>query len=112
MKKIYAFRNYFNDFKNALSEGERKKVMRALLLLETEDRVPYHYIKYLKEGIFELRVNYGNNEFRIFHIYDGNLVVILLNAFKKKSQKIPAYELDKAIRLKYEYYESKRHGSD
>ena len=47
MKKIYAFRNYFNDFKNALSEGERKKVMRALLLLETEDRVPYHYIKYL-----------------------------------------------------------------
>ena len=69
MKKIYAFRNYFNDFKNALSEGERKKVMRALLLLETEDRVPYHYIKYLKEGVFELRVNYGNNEFKGYPIF-------------------------------------------
>lgn len=108
MKKIYAFKNYFNEFKNVLNETERKKIMRALLLLETEDRIPHHYIKYLKEGVYELRVNYGYSEFRIFHIYDGNIIVILLNAFKKKSQKTPAKELDKAIRLKNEYYDSKR----
>lgn len=112
MKKIYAFRSYFDDFRNSLNEVERKKIMRALLLLESEDKVPHHYIKYLKEGVFELRVNYGHSEFRIFHIYDGNVVVILLNAFRKKSQKTPSHELDKAIRLKNEYYENKRYESD
>ena len=74
--------------------------------------MPHHYIKYLKEGIYELRVNYGHSEFRIFYIYDGSIVVILLNAFRKKAQKTPSYELDKAIKLKTEYYESKRCGSD
>jgi phage-related protein len=53
-------------------------------------------------------VNYGNNEFRIFFIYDGDTVVVLFNAFKKKTQKTPDNEIKKAIKLKEEYYEAKR----
>lgn len=82
--------------------------MRALLLLETEDKIPYHYIKYIRDGVYELRVNYGNNEFRIFFTYDGDIVVVLFNCFKKKTQKTPNSEIEKAIRLKNEYYEQKK----
>lgn len=39
--------------------------------------------------------------------YDMNLV-ILFNGFSKKSQKTPRSELEKAIRLKNEYYADKR----
>ncbi|HAC73915.1 MAG TPA: type II toxin-antitoxin system RelE/ParE family toxin, partial [Porphyromonadaceae bacterium] len=46
-------------------------------------------------------------EFRIFFIYDGNTIVVLLNCFKKKTQKTPQNEIEKAIRLKNEYYERK-----
>lgn len=90
-----------------LNDIERKKIKRALLLLETEDKIPYHYIKYLMDGIYELRVTCGYNEFRIMFIHDGNDVVILLNAFRKKTQKTPKNELERAIRLKNEYYGQK-----
>lgn len=107
MKKIIAYKGYYSEFMANLSEPERKKIRKALLLLETEDKIPHHYIKFLRDGIHEFRVNFGNNEFRLFFTYDGDTVVILFNCFKKKSQKTPKSEIDKAIRLKNEYYGSK-----
>lgn len=108
MKKIIAYKQYYSDFMEQLSHPERIKIMRALLLLETEDKIPYHYIKYIRDGVYELRVNYGNNEFRIFFTYDGDIVVVLFNCFKKKTQKTPNSEIEIAIRLKNEYYEQKK----
>lgn len=43
--------------------------------METEDKIPFHYIKYLRDEIYELRVTFGHNEFRIMFIYDGNDIV-------------------------------------
>ena len=107
MKHIIAYKHYYQDFMSSLTEQERKKVLRALLLLQTEDKIPYHYIKYLRDGVYELRVTYGNNELRIFFIYDGDTIVILLNGFKKKTQKTPSQEINKAIKLRKDYYEDK-----
>lgn len=45
-------------------------------------------------------MNYGNNEFRLLFTYDGDTIVILFNCFKKKTQKTPKSEIDKAIKLK------------
>ena len=92
---------------NCLSKPERLKILRALLLFETEDKIPYHYIKYLRDGIYEFRVSYINNEYRLFFIYDGETIVVLFNCIKKKSQKTPENEIKKAIKLKKEYYEQK-----
>ncbi|MBO7260101.1 MAG: type II toxin-antitoxin system RelE/ParE family toxin [Bacteroidaceae bacterium] len=107
MKKIIAYKQYYSDFMKGLSKQERLKILRALLLFETEDKIPYHYIKYLREEIFEFRVNYGNNEFRLLFICDADTIVVLLNCFKKKNQKTPENEIRKAIKLKKEYYEHK-----
>lgn len=51
--------------------------------------------------------NLISNEFRIFFIYDGEKLVILFNAFRKKTQKTPRSEIELAKRLKKEYYEYK-----
>lgn len=96
------------DFVATLSEQECRKLQRALDLFKVEDRMPRHYIKFIRDGVYEFRVNYGNNEFRIFFIYDGDTIVVLFNAFRKKTQKTPEREIEKAIRLKEEYYETKR----
>ena len=105
MKRIIAYKRYFVDFVATLSKEEHKKLQRALDLLKTEDKIPRHYIKYIRDGLYEFRVNYGNNEFRIFFIYDGDTIVVLFNAFRKKTQKTPEREIKKAIKLKDEYYE-------
>ena len=108
MRKIIAYKNYFSDFIKKLSADETNKIRRALDLFKVEDRMPRHFIKFIRDGVYEFRVNYVNNEFRIFFIYDGDTVVVLFNAFKKKTQKTPDNEIKKAIKLKEEYYEAKR----
>jgi phage-related protein len=103
MKRIIAYRHYFREFMEKLSENERGKIKRALLLFETEDKIPHHYIKYIRDGVYEFRVTYGNKEFRLFFIYDGDTIVVLFNCYTKKTQKAPKHEIEKAIRLKEEY---------
>ena len=44
---------------------------------------------------------------KIFIFDDGNIVV-LFNGFQKKSQKTPGSEIDKALKIKEEYYADKQ----
>ena len=78
------------------------------MLFETEDRITYHYIKFIRDGVYEFRVSYGNKEFRLFFIYDGDTIVVLFNCYVKKSQKAPLREIEKALKLKEEYYNERR----
>lgn len=47
------------------------------------------------------------NVLRLFFIYDGVDIIVLLNGFKKKSQKTPRREMEQAIKLKEAYYVEK-----
>lgn len=107
MKRIIAYKSYFKDFVSSLSKDEANKLRRALDLFKVEDRMPRHYIKFIRDGIYEFRVSCSNNELRVFFIYDGNTIVVLFNAFRKKTQKTPDREIKKAIKLKKEYYDGK-----
>ena len=60
-----------------------------------------------KKGLFEIRVEFGGDIFRIFCCFDEGSLVILFNGFQKKTQKTPSGEIDKAERLMKEYFESK-----
>ena len=107
VREIIAYKDYYCDFMAKLSEKEQMKIWRALLLFSDTERIPAHFIKSIEDGVYEFRVTYGNNEFRIFFIYDGEKLVILFNAFRKKTQKTPRKEIELAKRLKKEYYEDK-----
>ena len=107
VREIIAFKDYYRDFMAKLSEKEQMKIRRALLLFSDTERIPSHFIKYIEDGVYEFRVTYGNNEFRIFFIYDGEKLVILFTAFRKKTQQTPRKEIELAKRLKKEYYEYK-----
>lgn len=107
MKRIIAYKSYFKDFVSSLSKDEANKLRRALDLFKVEDRMPRHYIKFIRDGIYEFRVSCSNNELWVFFIYDGNTIVVLFNAFRKKTQKTPDREIKKAIKLKKEYYDGK-----
>ncbi len=107
IRKIIAYGRYYSDFMASLSEKERLKIQRALLLFSNNERIPAHYIKYLRDDIYEFRVTYGNNEFRLFFCYDGDKLVILFNGLRKKTQKTPKADIDKAVKLKVQYYAEK-----
>jgi phage-related protein len=70
--------------------------------------MPSKFIKFIREELYELRMEYESNIYRIFFIFDGNNIVVLFNGFHKKTQKTPQREINKALKIKKEYYAQKR----
>lgn len=60
------------------------------------------------DGIYEIRISSGNNIFRVFCFFDESQLVILLKGFQKKTQKTPNTEIERAKKLKIQYYEDKK----
>ena len=46
--------------------------------------------------------------YRIFCCFDEGRIVVLFNAFQKKTQKTPQKEIEKALRLKRAYFDLKK----
>ncbi|MGI6049169.1 MAG: type II toxin-antitoxin system RelE/ParE family toxin [Petrimonas sp.] len=107
-REIITFGGYFEAFIETLSEKELHKLDYILSLLETQDRMPSKFIKFIREELYELRMEYESNIYRIFFIFDGNNIVVLFNGFHKKTQKTPQREINKALKIKKEYYAQKR----
>lgn len=111
-RKIIAYGRYYKDFLSSLTEKEVKKIKYVLSLLETEDRMPVKFIKLIQDGLYELRIAYNGNIYRVFFIFDEGKIIVLFNGFQKKTQKTPSVEVKKALKIKDEYYEYKRQHSD
>ena len=72
--------------------------------------IPEKYFKHIEgsDGLYELRIQQGNNIFRIFCCFDEGNVVVLFNGFQKKTQKTPKNELELAERIKKDYFNQKK----
>jgi phage-related protein len=108
-RKIFYYKNYYLDFFNLLDHNVRQKFNWTLKLISTVERVPNKYFKHIEgsTGLFEIRVEYESNIYRVFSFFDKGQVVILINGFQKKSQKTPKKEIDKAEKLKKQYFDEK-----
>jgi phage-related protein len=89
---------------------QAQKVLWVLQLVEELDIVPRQYFKKLvdREGIWEVRIQLGNDIFRLLSFFDGGSLLILTNGFAKKTQKTPPQEIALAIRRKEEYLARRR----
>lgn len=105
VRTVIAYKRYFLDFYEDLADDVQRKIEWTLNLLQTIDRVPKKYFDHLTgtDGLFEVRVEYGGNIFRIFAFFDKGNLIILGNGFQKKTQKTPKNEISKALKIKAEY---------
>lgn len=106
-RRILTYGGYFERFMECLTTKEQQKVKYGLLLLKTQDKVSTKFVKYIREGVLELRTTYNGNIFRVFFIFDDGNIVVLFNGFQKKTQKTPDNEVDLAIKIKEQYYADK-----
>lgn len=106
-RKIRAYKNYFTDFISSISEVEAKKVFYVIDMLKMQERLSARFVKFIENGIYELRAEHCGNIFRVFFIFDEGNVVLLFNGFRKKTQKTPRKEIEMANKLKNEYYAEK-----
>ena len=87
-----------------------KKIDWVFELVKTVDHIPKKYFQHLEnsDSLFEIRIEYESNIYRIFCFFDEGNLVILINAFQKKTQKTPKSELELAMKLKKQYFIDKK----
>lgn len=105
IRQVIAYKDYFLDFYSGLPNLVQAKIEWTLKLIEVTQQVPEKYFKHLEgtKGLYEIRVEVGSNIYRIFSFFDKGNLVVLGNAFQKKTQKTPKSEIEKALKIKEEY---------
>ncbi len=110
MRTIKAYKNYFKEFYISQTPQVRKKIDFVIELIKRVDRVPVTYLKQIEgvSGLYEIRVEFSGNIYRIFCCNDEGRLVILFNGFQKKTQKTPKGEIERATKIMKEYFADKK----
>ena len=113
-RQLIYFKNYYKDFFDQQTEKVKDKIDYVLYLVTIADRIPKKFFQYMRgtDGMFEIRIEFESNIFRIFCCFDEGKIVVLFNGFQKKSRKTPKNEIEKALRIKNEYFELKKGGKN
>src|SRR4030042_3964445 len=111
-RQLIYFRNYYWDFYNAQTEKVKDKIDYVLFLVTVADRIPKKFFDQMTgyDGLFEIRIEFESSIFRIFCCFDEGNIVVLFNGFQKKTQKTPKKEIEKALRIREEYFAQKQIG--
>jgi phage-related protein len=108
-RQIIYFKEYFIDFFEKQTEKVKEKIDYVLFVITVADRIPQKFFQHLEgtNGLYEIRVEFQGNIFRIFCCFDEGHIVVLFHGFQKKSQKTPSAEIEKAIKIMNEYVDEK-----
>lgn len=92
-----------------MNEKVQKKIEYVFKIIRTVQNVPDKFLDHITgtNGLYEIRIEFESNNYRIFCCFDKGNLVILFNGFRKKTLKTPRSEIDLALKLKYEYFNSK-----
>jgi phage-related protein len=109
-RTISTYGKYFFEFYNELDEDLQDKIDWVFELVKSVDFIPKKYFKHIEDsdGLFEIRIEFKSNIYRIFCFFDEGNLVVLLNGFQKKTQKTPTKELKLAKKLKKQYFIDKK----
>lgn len=90
-RQLVFFKNYLNDFFEPLNDKLKDKIDQVLFMVQIAHRIPKKFFQYMPgtDGLYEIRIEYQSNIYRIFCCFDEGNLVVLFNGFQKKSQKNP-----------------------
>ena len=114
MRVIQFYRTAAGDcpveqFLDELAPKQAQKVAWVLRLVAELPMVPRQYFKKLEgtQDLWEIRVEFGGDDWRLLGFWDAGGLVILTNGFAKKTQKTPHREIELAEQRKRDYLSRK-----
>lgn len=110
IREIVFYKEYFEEFFETLNDKTKDKVDEVLYMISILERIPTKFFKKIKgiKELYEIRIEYESNIYRIFCCLDKGKLVVLFNGFQKKSQKTPKKELRRAEKIMNEYFDNKK----
>lgn len=109
-RRLKTYGTYFLDFYEALDKEVQEKIDWVFELIKTANPIPKKFFDHLSgtDGLFEIRIEYQGNIYRVLCFFDKGNLVILINSFQKKTQKTPKKEITLAEKLKKQYFIDKQ----
>ena len=109
-RKIIFYEDHFMNFYLKQNNKVQNKIEYVLELIKQVERVPEKFLKHLTgtDGLYEIRIEYQSNIYRIFCCFDDGNLVVLFNGFQKKTQKTPKNHIETAEKLKEKYFKNKK----
>ncbi len=103
------FKNYYWNFFDAQTEKTKDKIDYVLFLITVAEVIPKKFFEQITgyNGLYAIRIEFESNIFRIFCCFDKGNIVVLFNGFQKKTQRIPGKEIEKAMQIMQEYFNTK-----
>ena len=97
------------EYLDTLNDDQAEKVTWVMRLVERLDVVPTKFFQKMTgtDGIWEIRVEYESNIFRILGFFDGAVFFVAAHAFQKKTKKTPPKEIKTAEDRKKDYFRRK-----
>jgi phage-related protein len=112
MREIIFYRSENNrcpveEFLDTLSDKQVEKILWVLRIIKEMEIVPKQYFKKLTntDEIWEVRIQAGNNIFRLLGFIEKSQFIVLTNGFAKKTQKVSKQEIELAEKRKKDYLE-------
>ena len=98
------------DFLDKLDEKSRDKIIYNIT--KAKFNSDKELFKKLKGEIWEFRTFFNKTHFRLLAFWDKTgevqTIVVSTNGFVKKTGKVPQSEIDKAERIRKQYFEDKK----
>ncbi|MEI1280099.1 type II toxin-antitoxin system RelE/ParE family toxin [Leptospira venezuelensis] len=87
-----------------------QKITWVLKIIEEGENISKQFLKKMsgRDEIWECRIDYGSNAYRILGFWSGNHTFILTNGFQKKTQKTPIKEIERAEKYRKNYFDRLR----
>jgi len=113
-RNLVFFKNYFSEFFETQTEPVKEKIDYVFFLVTNAERIPKKFFSQIEglTGLFEIKIEYESNIYRIFCCFDEGNLVILFNGFQKKTHKTPSREIEKAKGIMNEYFNLKRKNNE
>ena len=109
IRTIIAYKDYFKNFKRTVSQQVLDKFYEVFIYIMTLEVIPSTHLRSVEgvKGLYEIRVEESGNIYRVFCCFDEGKLIVLFNAFHKKTQKTPPKEIARAKRIMEEYFDNK-----
>ena len=111
IRQIFYYKKYYLDFFEKQNSEVKKKFNWTLQLIATIERIPQKFFKHITDskGIYEIRIEVGSDIYRVFSFFDSDRLIIVINGYRKKSQKTSKNEIEIAEKIRKEYFDEKEH---
>jgi phage-related protein len=108
-RQIIFHGHHFVDFYLKQSNKVQEKIEFVFKIIRTVHSIPNKFLDHITgtDGLYEIRIEFESNIYRIFCCFDKGNLIVLFNAFQKKSQKTQKNEIELALKLKAEYFNFK-----